>query len=110
MEGKFYRHKDSNHPHTNMAKVRAHICLYVTYTLAYSHCLTILVLSAQAALNMMTRTAAADYAEDRIYMNAVDTGWITDENPFDKVLLLRARRHTCPFPLRALSPCECVLC
>merc|ERR1719267_262698 len=54
MEGKFYRYKTANHPHTNMAK---------------------------AALNMMTATAAADYAASGIYMNAVDTGWINDENP-----------------------------
>ena len=57
MEGKFYRHKTANHPHTNMAK---------------------------AALNMMTRTSAEDYSKDRIYMNAVDTGWINDENPLAK--------------------------
>ena len=54
MEGKFYRVKNSNHPHTNMAK---------------------------AALNMMTRTSASDYAKSNIYMNSVDTGWINDENP-----------------------------
>jgi NAD(P)-dependent dehydrogenase (short-subunit alcohol dehydrogenase family) len=36
---------------------------------------------AKAALNMMTRTAAADYYNDGIHMNSVDTGWITDENP-----------------------------
>jgi len=61
MEGKFYRYKTPNHPHTNMAK---------------------------AALNMMTRTCAEDYAKDRIWMNVVDTGWITDENPF-----LKANAH-----------------
>lgn len=55
MEGQFNRkNKTFYHPHTNMAK---------------------------AALNMMTRTAASDYARDGIYMNSVDTGWITDENP-----------------------------
>ena len=55
MEGKFYRHKTPNHPHTNMAK---------------------------AALNMMTRTSAAELAEKRrVFMTAVDTGWINDENP-----------------------------
>ena len=55
MEGKFYRHKTPNHPHTNMAK---------------------------AALNMMTRTSAADLArKHRIFMTAVDTGWINDEKP-----------------------------
>jgi NAD(P)-dependent dehydrogenase (short-subunit alcohol dehydrogenase family) len=55
VEGQFYRNfKTTRHPHTNMAK---------------------------AALNMMTRTAAADYQQDGIHMNAVDTGWVTDEDP-----------------------------
>lgn len=55
MEGKFARWtKTDKHPHTNMAK---------------------------AALNMMTLTSAPDYLKDGIYMNAVDTGWITDEDP-----------------------------
>jgi NAD(P)-dependent dehydrogenase (short-subunit alcohol dehydrogenase family) len=54
MEGQFYREfKTDRHPHTNMAK---------------------------AALNMMTRTSAADYVRDGIHMNSVDTGWITDED------------------------------
>uniref|UniRef100_K3WUJ8 Oxidoreductase n=1 Tax=Globisporangium ultimum (strain ATCC 200006 / CBS 805.95 / DAOM BR144) TaxID=431595 RepID=K3WUJ8_GLOUD len=57
MEGKFYRYKTPNHPHTNMAK---------------------------AALNMMTRTCAEDLSKRRIYMNSVDTGWINDENPLEK--------------------------
>ena len=57
MEGKFYRFtKATRHPHTNMAK---------------------------AALNMMTHTAAPELAKDGIYMNAVDTGWVTDEDPFE---------------------------
>jgi NAD(P)-dependent dehydrogenase (short-subunit alcohol dehydrogenase family) len=48
MEGQFYRAtKTDKHPHTNMAK---------------------------AALNMMTRTSAADFVKDGIHMNAVDTG------------------------------------
>jgi NAD(P)-dependent dehydrogenase (short-subunit alcohol dehydrogenase family) len=55
VEGQFYRSfKTIRHPHTNMAK---------------------------AALNMMTRTAAADYQSDGIHMNSVDTGWVTDEDP-----------------------------
>jgi len=55
MEGKFHRfYKEDRHPHTNMAK---------------------------AALNMMTHTAATDFAKDGIYINAVDTGWVTDEDP-----------------------------
>lgn len=57
MEGVFYRaYKTDKHPHTNMAK---------------------------AALNMLTRTSALDYVRDGIHMNAVDTGWITDEDPID---------------------------
>ena len=36
---------------------------------------------AKAALNMMTRTSAADYQSDGIHMNSVDTGWVTDEDP-----------------------------
>ena len=36
---------------------------------------------AKAALNMMTRTSAPDFVKDGIHMNAVDTGWITDEDP-----------------------------
>jgi NAD(P)-dependent dehydrogenase (short-subunit alcohol dehydrogenase family) len=35
---------------------------------------------AKAALNMMTRTSAADYQQDGIHMNSVDTGWVTDED------------------------------
>lgn len=55
VEGQFYRRfKTIRHPHTNMAK---------------------------AALNMMTRTSAADYVADGIHMNSVDTGWVTDEDP-----------------------------
>ena len=55
MEGQFYRSlKTANHPHTNMAK---------------------------AALNMLTRTSAQDWVKDGIHMNAVDTGWVTDEDP-----------------------------
>jgi NAD(P)-dependent dehydrogenase (short-subunit alcohol dehydrogenase family) len=63
MEAQFSRGKKTDrHPHTNMAK---------------------------AALNMLTRTSAADYADSRIYMNSVDTGWVTDEDP-----LMHATRKT----------------
>jgi NAD(P)-dependent dehydrogenase (short-subunit alcohol dehydrogenase family) len=55
MEGKFLRFKKSErHPHTNMAK---------------------------AALNMLTHTCAGELAKHGIFMNAVDTGWVTDEDP-----------------------------
>ncbi|HUQ22551.1 MAG TPA: SDR family oxidoreductase [Gaiellaceae bacterium] len=57
VEGQFYRRfKTTRHPHTNMAK---------------------------AALNMLTRTSAADYQADGIHMNSVDTGWVTDEDPIE---------------------------
>jgi NAD(P)-dependent dehydrogenase (short-subunit alcohol dehydrogenase family) len=56
MEGVFARYtKSDRHPHTNMAK---------------------------ASLNMLTRTSAKDYLESGIHMNSVDTGWVTDEDPY----------------------------
>ncbi|MFD7710951.1 SDR family NAD(P)-dependent oxidoreductase [Streptomyces sp. NPDC059785] len=58
VEGRFaVRNKTAGHPHTNMAK---------------------------AALNMLTRTSAAELADQGVHMCAVDTGWITDENPAPK--------------------------
>ncbi|MDB5385534.1 MAG: short-chain dehydrogenase [Planctomycetaceae bacterium] len=63
MEGQFARAgKTVHHPHTNMAK---------------------------AALNMLTRTSAADLAGEGIYMNSVDTGWITDEKPLPRAERVR---------------------
>ena len=70
MEGQFYRaSKTDKHPHTNMAK---------------------------AALNMMTRTSAADYLQDGIHMNSVDTGWITDEDPVELAERKRRAHHFHP--------------
>ncbi|RKZ88465.1 MAG: SDR family NAD(P)-dependent oxidoreductase [Candidatus Parabeggiatoa sp. nov. 1] len=55
-EGQFsHQAKSATHPHTNMAK---------------------------AALNMITRTSATDYAKYNIFMNSVDPGWFTQENPY----------------------------
>ncbi len=55
VEGRFaVRRKTANHPHTNMAK---------------------------AALNMLTRTSGPHLARQGVHMCAVDTGWVTDENP-----------------------------
>lgn len=55
MEGIFNRHrKDITHVHTNMAK---------------------------AAMNMITRTCAEFYSQQRILINSVDTGWIDDMTP-----------------------------
>ena len=72
VEGQFYRsHKTVRHPHTNMAK---------------------------AALNMMTRTSAADYVADGIHMNSVDTGWITDEDP-EEIAARKTAEHRFHPPL-----------
>ena len=63
MEGQFNRdNKTHYHPHTNMAK---------------------------ASLNMLTRTSAQDYAHDSIWMNSVDTGWVTQEHPLPKKIRYR---------------------
>jgi NAD(P)-dependent dehydrogenase (short-subunit alcohol dehydrogenase family) len=70
MEGQFYRRwKTDKHPHTNMAK---------------------------AALNMMTRTSAADYVRDGIHMNSVDTGWVTDEDPVHHAVRKQAEHNFHP--------------
>ncbi|GIG39179.1 SDR family NAD(P)-dependent oxidoreductase [Cellulomonas phragmiteti] len=68
MEGVFSRgYKGPGHPHTNMSK---------------------------AALNMLTRTSAAQMLDDGILMTAVDTGWITDERPhYTKVRLAEEGFH-----------------
>jgi NAD(P)-dependent dehydrogenase (short-subunit alcohol dehydrogenase family) len=72
VEGQFYRKfKTTRHPHTNMAK---------------------------AALNMMTRTSAADYHADGIHMNSVDTGWVTDEDPVS-IAARKTRDHSFHPPL-----------
>lgn len=78
MEGQFYRFKTANHPHTNMAK---------------------------ASLNMMVKTSAADYAKARIYMTAVDTGWINEENPVE-IAVKTAARHNFQTPIDEV----CLLC
>jgi NAD(P)-dependent dehydrogenase (short-subunit alcohol dehydrogenase family) len=72
VEGQFYRpFKTTRHPHTNMAK---------------------------AALNMMTRTSAADYAAGGIHMNSVDTGWVTDEDP-EEIAAKKTAEHRFHPPL-----------
>lgn len=72
MEGKFMRFKKAaRHPHTNMAK---------------------------AALNMLTHTSASELAKHGIYMNAVDTGWVTDEDPA-QLLKLKEDLHDFQPPL-----------
>ncbi len=74
MEGQFSRsYKGPGHPHTNMAK---------------------------AALNMLTRTSSGEMFEtDGILMNAVDTGWITDERPHREKLRIAAEGWHAPLDL-----------
>jgi len=57
---------------------------------------------AKAALNMMTRTSAADYHADGIHMNCVDTGWVTDEDPVHAANRKR-REHRFHPPLDSLD-------
>jgi len=57
-DGQFSRPKKGpEHPHVNMTK---------------------------AALNMMTRTMAADLAESGIHVNSVDTGWVSVEGSYGR--------------------------
>jgi NAD(P)-dependent dehydrogenase (short-subunit alcohol dehydrogenase family) len=82
MEGQFYRSlKTTRHPHTNMAK---------------------------AALNMMTRTSAPDFVKDGIHMNSVDTGWVTDEDPFAHAVNKEEEQRFAP-PLDAIDGAARVL-
>ena len=82
MEGQFDRPlKTTRHPHTNMAK---------------------------ASMNMMTRTSAADFAASGIHMNSVDTGWVTDEDPFDKSVRKESEQRFVP-PLDSIDGAARVL-
>jgi NAD(P)-dependent dehydrogenase (short-subunit alcohol dehydrogenase family) len=73
VEGRFaVRNKTAGHPHTNMAK---------------------------AALNMLTRTSADELAERGVYLCAVDTGWITDENPAPKKARIADRGFRTPLDI-----------
>ncbi|MEV6974548.1 SDR family NAD(P)-dependent oxidoreductase [Kitasatospora sp. NPDC093806] len=73
VEGRFaVRNKTTRHPHTNMAK---------------------------AALNMLTRTSAEQLAAHGVHMCAVDTGWITDENPAPKKSRLAAAGFRTPLDI-----------
>lgn len=69
-EGLFNGDKSWRHPHTNMAK---------------------------ASLNMMTRTCAKEYAKHKIFMNAVDPGWVSFLHPHPQVLTMQERGVQPPF-------------
>ncbi|BAY10560.1 SDR family NAD(P)-dependent oxidoreductase [Calothrix sp. NIES-2098] len=73
MEGRFNDvDKPWRHPHTNMAK---------------------------AALNQMTRTCAKEYAKHRIFMNAVDPGWISFQHPYQQAKSMQERGVNPPFDI-----------
>lgn len=69
LDGQFARFKNVRHPHVNMSK---------------------------AALNMMTRTSAREYARSGVYMNSVDTGWITHEGSWSRRMQMRQRGFVPP--------------
>jgi NAD(P)-dependent dehydrogenase (short-subunit alcohol dehydrogenase family) len=70
LDGQFGRDsKTDRHPHVNMSK---------------------------AALNMITRTSADDYARDGIYLNSVDVGWVTHEGAYSTRLRMRAQGFVPP--------------
>lgn len=72
-EGQFAHHKKPGHAHTNMQK---------------------------AGLNMITRTAAEEmFVTDGILMTSVDTGWVTDERPWDAKLEAWEHGFRCPLDL-----------
>lgn len=72
-EGQFsYSRKTVFHPHTNMTK---------------------------AALNMMTRTSADDFANSQILMNSVDVGWVSTGNPIEKKERLAEQGHVMPLDI-----------
>lgn len=73
MEGSFsYHFKGGRHAHTNMAK---------------------------AALNMMTRTLGESLAKEGIYLNSVDTGWVTNENPYPVAETMAQKQFAAPLDL-----------
>lgn len=71
-EGQFAQIKTGTHAHTNMAK---------------------------AALNMLTHTAAADLAEDGIFINSVDPGWISQQTPYTDMQTWEEQQRLLPLDL-----------
>lgn len=77
MEGRFNKFKKGNHPHTNMAK---------------------------AALDMLTRTCGQDFAKDNIYMNSVDTGWVSEMLPLEHQIQRTVPLDELDGAMRVLDP------
>ncbi|GHO64943.1 hypothetical protein KSC_038350 [Ktedonobacter sp. SOSP1-52] len=73
VEGRFAQNKLGTHVHTNMAK---------------------------AALNMLTHTAAADLAQDNIYMNSVDPGWVTRQAPATQEAIWQRAQESMPLDMQ----------
>lgn len=73
VEGRFAQNKLGTHVHTNMAK---------------------------AALNMLTHTAAADLAQDNIYMNSVDPGWVTRQAPTTQEAIWQRAQESMPLDMQ----------
>ncbi len=71
-EGQFNRYKTPGHAHTNMAK---------------------------AGLNMLTRTVGTELASCGVLVTSVDTGWVTDERPWEEKRAAAAAGFTCPLDL-----------
>ncbi len=61
--------KRTSHPHINMAK---------------------------ASFNMLTRTSAESLVRKQIYMNSVDTGWCSNQFPFDRAMQMKESGWSCP--------------
>jgi NAD(P)-dependent dehydrogenase (short-subunit alcohol dehydrogenase family) len=68
-EGQFNTKKNAFHAHTNAAK---------------------------AGLNMITRTISDDYRTGNILVNSVDTGWVTNEYPYEKKAEMKTRGFSTP--------------
>ena len=86
LEGKFaVGKKSTRHPHTNMSKVRAALraALRAAPPVLLSTSPSQPTNPLQAALNMLTFTCARDYFAKGVLVNAVDTGWVTDNAPGD---------------------------
>ena len=63
---------------------------------------------AKAALNMMTRTCAADLAKAHVYMTSVDTGWVNDEKP-NHLAADHASRHNFQTPIDEIDAASRIL-
>lgn len=81
-EGRFsVNHKLGRHPHTNMTK---------------------------AALNMLTLSIAEPWSQQGIYVNSVDTGWVSNLQPLARAATITERHNFNP-PLDAIDAAARIL-